>query len=146
MSKVAIRPKKSARRSRFEEFSLKDSRSTTASNRLTSAQAPNRILELRQKLGLSQGEMASLMHLSARTLQRLESGETRLEDGELARYRELKNLADELLYVIPSSKLKSWLKETLEEFGDRSTFEALVAGEIGKVWRMICYLHSVTPV
>ncbi|MBX7246562.1 MAG: helix-turn-helix domain-containing protein [Candidatus Sumerlaeaceae bacterium] len=145
MSKVAVRPKKTGRQSHFEEFSLKSPRSTTARKTLVNTSVSNRVLELRQKLGLSQGEMASLMHLSARTLQRLESGETRLEDGELARYRELKNLADELLDVIPGTKLKSWLKEPLEEFGDRSTFEALVAGEIGKVWRMIYYLQSGTP-
>ena len=103
------------------------------------------VRNLRATLGVTQGDMARLMRVSLRTLQRLETGTSRLEGGDFARHRELKSLADALTDVIPAKDLKEWIQIPLEELGDRSTYDALAAGDSGKVWRMIYQLQSGTP-
>ncbi len=100
---------------------------------------------LRGCLGLSQVEMARLMYVSPRTLQRLERGESPLIDGDAARYHELKSLVEELSQLIGAKDLAGWIKLPLADLKDRSVFETLAAGDSGRIWRMIYYLESGTP-
>ena len=110
-----------------------------------SARGGSLVLALRTRLGLSQEEMARLMYVSPRTLQRLERGESPLSGGDAARYHELRNLVDELTELIGTNDLADWIKMPLPDLKDRSAFETLAAGDSGKIWRMIYYLESGTP-
>ena len=103
------------------------------------------VRKLRERLGLSQGEMARLMYVSSRTLQRLERGESALSGGDSARYHELRSLVDELTELIGAKDLAGWVKMPLADLGDRSVFETLAAGGSGKIWRMVYHLESGTP-
>jgi len=86
------------------------------------------LLEARQRLGLSQQQLANVLKVTAQTLQNWEAGKGTSQVAKRTRdLRELLSRMDD--YVIPP-KEKEWLSSLLEAFAGRSPRQLITEGRI----------------
>jgi DNA-binding transcriptional regulator YiaG len=104
----------------------------------------NRVLELREKIGLKQNEFAKLANISVRSLASFEKGQA-LSDSALRKFRETQRLIQALSEVIQVNSLKNWLLTPNPAFEDYKPLEIIVRGEVDRIWAMIYFLRSGDP-
>jgi transcriptional regulator with XRE-family HTH domain len=86
------------------------------------------LFEARQRLGLSQGQLARAMNVTARTLQNWEAGKGTSQMAKRTRdLRELLSRMDD--YVVAPTE-KEWLSFPLEAFAGRSPRQLITEGRI----------------
>jgi len=86
------------------------------------------LFEARQRLGLSQGQLAKALNVTARTLQNWEAGKG---TGQLAkRTRDLRELLSQMDDYVIAPKEKEWLSSPLEAFAGRSPRQLITEGRI----------------
>jgi transcriptional regulator with XRE-family HTH domain len=89
---------------------------------------PLGLLEARQRLGLSQEQLASALNVTARTLQNWEAGK-----GTSQMYkktRDLRELLSRMDDYVVAPKEKEWLSSPLEAFTGRTPQELIADGRI----------------
>ena len=86
------------------------------------------LFEARQRLGLSQGQLAKALNVTARTLQNWEAGKG---TGQLAkRTRDLRELLSRMDDYVVAPNEKEWLSSPLEAFAGRSPRQLVTEGRI----------------
>ena len=86
------------------------------------------LLEARQRLGLSQGQLAKALNLTARTLQNWEAGKGTSQ--MVKRTRDLRELLSRMDDYVVAPTEKGWLSTPLEAFAGRSPRQLITEGRI----------------
>jgi transcriptional regulator with XRE-family HTH domain len=86
------------------------------------------LFEARQRLGLSQGQLAKALNVTARTLQNWEAGKGTSQMAK--RTRDLRELLSRMDDHVLASAEKEWLSSPLEAFGGRSPRQLITDGRI----------------
>ena len=114
----------------------------------TRAAAPARsssALDLRKRMHLSQPLFARLLPVSIRTLASLESGKAPTETVT-RRLTELSRLVSAMSEVIRAEAIGTWLQTPNDAFEGAKPLEVMERGEGDRIWSMIFFLRSGTPV
>ena len=86
------------------------------------------LLEARQRLGLSQEQLANALNVTARTLQNWEAGKGTSQMGK--RTKDLGELLSRMDNYIVAPTEKEWLSSPLEAFAGRSPRQLITGGRI----------------
>jgi len=86
------------------------------------------LLEARQRLGLSQQQLANALNVTARTLQNWEAGKGTSQMAK--RTRDLRELLSRMDDYVIAPKEKEWLSSPLEAFAGRSPRQLITEGRI----------------
>ena len=101
----------------------------------------NSVAALREKLGVTQRVMATLLGVTERTLNTLEAG------GELSPavqrwLTEITRLYAELATVVKPAAIGKWLIKPNDAFDGHSAADLITGGKIDRLWKMIFMLRS----
>jgi transcriptional regulator with XRE-family HTH domain len=86
------------------------------------------LFEVRQRLGLSQEQLAKALNVTARTLQNWEAGKGTSQIGK--RTKDLRELLSRMDNYIVAPTEKEWLSSPLEAFAGRSPRQLITEGRI----------------
>jgi transcriptional regulator with XRE-family HTH domain len=86
------------------------------------------LIEARQRLGLSQEQLAKALNVTTRTLQNWESGRGTSQMGK--RTRDLRELISRMDDYVVAPKEKEWLSSPLVAFAGRSPRQLITEGRI----------------
>ena len=101
----------------------------------------NRVVALRQKLGVTQRVMARILGVTERTVIDLEAGRA-LSEGIGRRVTELDRLQRELSKVVRRQAIGRWLTEPNDAFEGDAPGDLIARGKVDLLWRMIFELRS----
>lgn len=99
---------------------------------------------LREGFGLNRRLFARLAGFSERAIAGWE-GDGRQSSSSRQRLRELQRLQRALADVMEPSRIGEWLQTPGEAFDGLKPLEVIERGEVDRLWRMIFYLESGTP-
>lgn len=107
---------------------LKAKNITALGQRAVDQEASSALLETRERLGLSQVQMASALNVAVRTLQNWEAGKG---TGQMSKkMRDLRDLLSRMDDYVIAPKEKEWLRSPLAAFGGRTPQELIAEGRI----------------
>ena len=86
------------------------------------------LFEARQRLGLSQAQLARALNVTARTLQNWEAGKGTSQMGK--KVRDLRELLSQMDDYVVAPKENEWLSSPLEALARRTPQELLAAGRV----------------
>lgn len=98
--------------------------------------APGRITSIREKIGISQEELARVSGYSLRAIANLEAGKTPSKSVR-RKMQEVARLLTALCELMPSAAVGEWLKESNEAFGGQAPMHMIERGEADRIWEMI---------
>jgi transcriptional regulator with XRE-family HTH domain len=102
------------------------------------------VKQLRLLLKMPRPIFARLMGCSERALANWETGRP-IQDIYKSRLNELRKLHDELAEVTEPESIGAWFTAPNEEFGGMKPIELIERGEMFRIWRMVFFLKSGTP-
>lgn len=102
------------------------------------------VKQLRLLLKMPRPIFARLMGCSERALANWETGRP-IQDIYKSRLNELRKLHDELAEVTGPESIGAWFTAPNEEFGGMKPIELIERGEMFRIWRMVFFLKSGTP-
>jgi len=102
------------------------------------------VAALREKLGVTQRVMATLLGVTERTLISLE-GDGDLSPAVQRRVTEIGRLYAELATVVKPAAIGKWLAKPNDAFDGHSAVDLIAAGKIDRLWKMIFMLRSGVP-
>jgi DNA-binding XRE family transcriptional regulator len=101
---------------------------------------------LRQRIGLTQSEMARGLGVSDRTLLSLEkSGLSKASVATARRYREFAKLVEAVSEFVKSEAIGRWMTRTNEYFQGSSPLQVIERGDSAWVWNMIHTFRDGEP-
>src|SRR5436190_18596254 len=98
--------------------------------------AKARVMEVRNSLGLSQGEFARVTGYSVRSVAGWESGQ-QLSASARQKLAETYRLRAALAEIIPPKELREWMRTPNPAFEGQTPIQVIERGETDRVWRMI---------
>lgn len=102
------------------------------------------VLELRDRLGVTQEFFSRLVDVSVRTIAALETNPKPVK--KLYRnYAEVERLCDALDEVVTTANIASWLQTPNEGLNGFKPVEIIERGEIDRLWEMVFRLRSGMP-
>jgi DNA-binding XRE family transcriptional regulator len=102
---------------------------------------PHGVAALRDKLGVTQRVMATLLGVTERTLISLEGGGD-LSPAVQRRITEIARLYAELATVVKPAAIGKWLIKPNDAFDGHSAVDLIAGGKIDRLWKMIFVLRS----
>jgi transcriptional regulator with XRE-family HTH domain len=99
------------------------------------------IEKVREKLGLSQGELARVTGYSLRSIAGWEGGKA-LSEAAKQKVTETERLRRALSQVIPESHLGDWLRTPNPAFEGQTPIQVIERGESDRIWRMIFQIDA----
>lgn len=97
--------------------------------------------DIREKLGLSQIELARVTGYSLRSIAGWESGKV-LSDAAKQKLTETDRLRIALSQIVPSDHLGEWLRTPNPAFEGQSPIQIIERGESDRIWRMIFQIDA----
>ena len=102
------------------------------------------VLELRDRLGVTQEFFAQLVDVSVRTIAEVEANPKPVK--KLFRnYAEVKRLCDALGEIVEPNEIPNWLKTPNDALDGFKPIEVIERGEIDRLWEMLFRLRSGMP-
>jgi DNA-binding XRE family transcriptional regulator len=114
-----------------------------ASSPLALTDSPD-VKQLREKLGLTLDEFASLLGSSARSVSGWENGQPMSQLAERM-FREVRALIDRLSALADPAQLPAWLRQPNPTFGGFSPLQLIQSGQMYKLWELIFRIESGDP-
>jgi DNA-binding XRE family transcriptional regulator len=99
------------------------------------------IAALREKLGVTQRVMATLLGVTERTLITLEGG-AELSPAVQRRVTEIGRLYADLSTLVKPAVIGKWLIKPNDAFDGHAPVDLIAAGKIDRLWKMIVMLRS----
>ena len=96
--------------------------------------------QIRERVGLTQPELARLMGLSTRWVAAQEAAP--VEPAADRRVAEVVRLLDSLSQVVQPAAIRGWLAAPNPAFEGLKPIEVVERGEIDRLWQMIFYMES----
>jgi DNA-binding XRE family transcriptional regulator len=99
------------------------------------------VASLRERLGVTQRVMATLLGVTERTLISLEGGRE-VSPSVQRRVTEIGRLYAELVTAVKPAAIGKWMVKPNDAFDRHSAVEMIAAGKIDRLWKMIFMLRS----
>lgn len=96
---------------------------------------------VRQKLGVSQEELARVTGYSTRSVAGWESGQL-ISDSARQKLVETERLRTALAQIIPDGQLGEWLRTPNPAFEGQTPIQIIERGESDRIWQMIFQLDA----
>ena len=100
-----------------------------------------RVIEIRNKLGLTQVELARVMGYSLRSIAGWEIGRP-LSDSARLKLAESERLCAALSEILPPKKLGGWMRTPNPAFEGQTPIQVIERGEADRLWRMIFQIDA----
>ena len=101
---------------------------------------PGPLRDIRDRLGLSQAELARLLGFSTRWVATQEAAAAGMPAER--RITEIERLYEALCQVVKPEALKGWLNRPNTAFEGLKPLEVVERGQIDRLWQMIFFLES----
>lgn len=100
-----------------------------------------RVIEIRNKLGLTQVELARVTGYSLRSIAGWEIGRP-LSDSARLKFAESERLCAALSEILPPKKLGDWMRTSNPAFEGQTPIQVIERGEADRLWRMIFQIDA----
>jgi len=100
-----------------------------------------KVIEVRNKLGLSQVELARVTGYALRSIAGWELGKP-LSDSARRKLAETDRLRAALSEILPPNELGNWMRTPNPAFEEQTPIQVLERGEADRLWRMIFQIDA----
>jgi transcriptional regulator with XRE-family HTH domain len=99
------------------------------------------ILGVRNRLGLSQEELARVTGYSVRAIANWEAGK-KLSGAARQKVVETERLRAALAEIVPAADLGTWMRTPNPAFAGQTPIQVIERGETDRIWRMIIQIDA----